>query len=156
MNSIGWSVCRDGKGSFVFQAETKETTMNKARWIGRILSGLTVLFLLFDSAVKLLQLRVALDATVRLGYPASAVFGIGVVEIVVTALYLIPRTSVVGAVLLTGYLGGATASHVRIGDPFFFPIVFGAIAWAGLLLRDRRLLAALLARLTRTDTGSSR
>src|SRR5262245_14454128 len=128
----------------------------KAIWAGRSLTGLTVLFLLFDGAVKVLGTSWALEATARLGYLSSAVLGIGALQLVVTVLYVVPRTSVLGAVLLTGYLGGATASHARIGDPFWFPIVFGAIAWAGLLLRDKALLTALLARLTRTDTGSSR
>jgi hypothetical protein len=111
----------------------------KRLWAGRIISALIVLFLLFDAVVKLLQLPVAVEPTVRLGYPVSLVLGIGIVELLCVALYVIPRTSVLGAILLTGYLGGATATHVRIGDPFFFPIVVGVLVWVGLFLRDNRL-----------------
>lgn len=122
------------------QSGNQTSQVSKKRlWAGRIISGLTVLFLLFDCVVKLLKLAVAIEATARLGYPESLVFGIGVAEFVCTILYVIPRTSVFGAILLTGYLGGATATHVRIGDPFFFPIVFGALIWAGLWLRNDQL-----------------
>lgn len=122
------------------QSGNQTSQVSKKRlWAGRIISGLTVLFLLFDCVVKLLKLAVAIEATARLGYTESLVFGIGVAEFVCTILYVIPRTSVFGAILLTGYLGGATATHVRIGDPFFFPIVFGALIWAGLWLRDDQL-----------------
>jgi hypothetical protein len=115
----------------------------KALWAARIITGVTVAFLLFDIVVKLLKLTVAVDATVRLGYPASLVRSIGIVELVCMVLYVIPRTSVFGAVLLTGFLGGATATHVRIGDPFFFPILVGILLWAGLWLRDERLRALI-------------
>ncbi len=111
----------------------------KMIWAGRIMSGLVVLFLLFDGVVKLLRLPIAMEPTVRLGYPESLVLAIGIVELVCTVAYAIPRTSIFGAILLTGYLGGATATHVRVGDPFFFPIVIGVLVWAGLYLRDERL-----------------
>ena len=111
----------------------------KRGWAGLIVSGLMVLFLLFDCIVKLLQLAIATEATVRLGYAESLVFGIGVVELACTVLYVIPRTSILGAILLAGYLGGATATHVRIGDPYFFPIVIGVLIWLGLWLRDEQL-----------------
>lgn len=110
-------------------------------WAGLIISGLMVLFLLFDCIVKLLQLAVATQATARLGYAESVVFGIGVVELVCTVLYVIPRTSILGAILLTGYLGGATATHVRIGDPYFFPILVDVLIWLGQWLRDEQLRA---------------
>lgn len=117
----------------------------RARWAGRVLSGLGVLFLVFDAAVKVLELPLAAEATTRLGYTASAVFGIGILEIVLLVIYLVPRTALVGAVLWTGYLGGAIATHVRVASPLFshtlFPIYIAALLWAGLWLRDRRLRA---------------
>lgn len=115
----------------------------KMLWAGRIVSALVVLFLLFDSLVKLMKLPLAVEPTTRLGYPESLVLGIGIVELVCLVVYVIPPTSILGAILLTGYLGGATATHVRIGDPFFFPIVVGALVWLGLFLRDNRLRALL-------------
>jgi hypothetical protein len=115
----------------------------KTIWIGRVLSALAVLFLLFDSIVKLLQLPVAMDGTTQLGYPGSVVFGIGLVELVCLVLYVIPQTSVFGAILFTGYLGGAIATHVRIASPLFthvlFPIYVALLIWGGLYARDERL-----------------
>ncbi|HYP14942.1 MAG TPA: DoxX family protein [Bryobacteraceae bacterium] len=112
---------------------------DKQLWAGRAVTALVILFLVFDSAVKLVTAKVAVEATVRLGYPESVLFGLGVVLLSCTLLYLLPRTSILGAVLLTGYLGGATATHVRIGDPFYFPIVVGLLVWAGVYLRNPRL-----------------
>ena len=117
----------------------------KSLWAGRVMSGWAILFLLFDSVIKLLKMAPAVEGTVQLGYPESAVVGIGIVEILCLLVYAIPRTSVVGAVLLTGYLGGAIATHVRVGSPLFthvlFPIYVAALIWGGLLLRDERLRA---------------
>jgi hypothetical protein len=115
----------------------------KQIWTGRILSGLTVLFLIFDSAVKLVQSHWALEATVQLGYSERVVLPLGIVLLASTLLYALPRTSILGAILLTGYLGGATATHVRVGQPFVFPIVFGVLVWLGLWLRDARLRALI-------------
>jgi hypothetical protein len=102
-----------------------------------------VLFLLFDSLIKVLQLAPAMEGTTKIGYPASVVFGIGVLQLVCVLAYLIPNTSILGAVLLTGYLGGAIASHVRIGSPLFshilFPVYVAVLIWGGLYLRDGRL-----------------
>lgn len=116
---------------------------SKTIWIGRVLSALAILFLLFDAVVKLLQLPVAIDGTTQLGYPAGVVFGIGVIEIVCLALYTVPQTSVIGAILFTGYLGGAIATHVRIGSPLFthvlFPIYVAVLIWGGLYAREDRL-----------------
>jgi len=123
-----------------------DAASTKMLWAGRILSGLPALFLLFDGAMKLVKPAFVVDATVQLGYPESVILGLGIVLLACTALYLIPRTSVLGAILLTGYLGGATASHVRAGDPIFtilFPVIFGVLIWGGLLLRDVRLRALL-------------
>jgi hypothetical protein len=105
--------------------------------------ALTILFLLVDTIVKVLRLPPAVESTVRLGYPENVVLGIGIIELVCLVAYVIPRTSILGAILLTGYLGGAVATHVRIGSPLlshtFFPIYVGALVWIGLLLRDDRL-----------------
>jgi hypothetical protein len=122
------------------------TAVPRTAWIGAALSGVACLFLLFDGAVKLANLAPVLDANARLGYPSGIVPGVGILLIACTVLYAIPRTAVLGAVLLTGYLGGAVASHVRIGDPLFpvlFPVFFGALVWAGLLLRDEKLRSIL-------------
>lgn len=115
----------------------------KMLWAGRVMSALPMAMLLFSGIVKLLQPAFVMDEFVRLGYPGSLVLGIGVLELACTAVYAIPRTSVLGAILLTGYLGGATATHVRVGDPFFGPVVLGALVWGGLYLRDARLRALL-------------
>lgn len=110
---------------------------------GRILGTVTVLFLLFDTFVKLLLFSIAVEPTVRLGYPASLVLGIGITELVCTVLYIIPRTAVLGAILMTGYLGGATATQVRVGGGFLFPVLIGAMVWGGLFLREPRLRALI-------------
>jgi hypothetical protein len=119
-------------------------------WTGRILSALAILFLLFDTIGKLLRLPPFVEGTTQLGYPASAVLGIGILELLCLVGYLIPRTAILGAVLLTGYLGGAVATHVRVGSPLFthilFPIYVGGLIWGGLYLRDSRLRALLQAR----------
>ena len=116
-------------------------------WTGRVLSGLAVLFLLFDSTGKLLRVQPVMDGTIRLGYSPDIVFGLGVTLLMCVAAYLIPRTSVLGALLLTGYLGGAVATHVRVESPLFthvlFPTYVAALLWSGLLLRDAQLRAFL-------------
>ena len=116
----------------------------KTLWTGRILSGLPTLFLLFDAVMKFVKPAPVIKGTVELGYPESVLFGLGVVLLICTILYAIPRTAVLGAILLTGYLGGAVATHVRVGGPLFdviFPVIFGALIWGGLYLRDERLRA---------------
>lgn len=117
-----------------------------ALWTGYIMSVLPALFLLLDGVMKLVKPVQVVEATMKLGYPESILSGLGIILLSCTILYLIPRTSVLGAILLTGYLGGAVASHVRAGDdpfPILFPIVFGALLWGGLVLRDARLRALL-------------
>lgn len=120
---------------------------SKSRWAGRILSTLAVLFLIMDSGIKILKLAPAVQGTVGLGYAESAVIPIGVVLLLCTLLYIFPRTAILGAVLLTGYLGGAVASQVRAGNPLFshvlFPVYFAAFMWGGLYLRDASLRALL-------------
>jgi DoxX-like protein len=115
----------------------------KGMWTGRVLSGLAVLFLLFDSLIKVLKLAPAVEGTTALGYPAAVVLPIGLIELVCLVLYVIPRTSVLSAILLTGYLGGAIATHVRVGSPLLthirFPVYVAALIWGGLFLRDDRL-----------------
>jgi len=110
---------------------------------GWALTAFAALFLAFDTIMKLLQLAPAVEGTVALGYPASAVFVIGVIELLALVLYLVPRTSVLGAVVMTGYLGGAIATHVRIGSPLpshtLFPIYVALLVWGGLYLRDASL-----------------
>ena len=113
-------------------------------WIGRVISIVPALFLLIDGIMKLGKPAVVVEATVKLGYPENTIVGLGIVLVVCTILYLIPRTAVLGAILLTGYLGGAIATHVRVGDSLFsiiFPLILGALLWGGLYLRNERLRA---------------
>ena len=119
------------------------TTISRARlWAGRVLSGLVSTFLFVDGAMKLFKPRAVVDATLQLGYPESSILGIGLALLASTILYVLPRTAVLGAILLTGYLGGAVATHVRAGSGAFnvlFPMIFGGIVWTGLVLRDERV-----------------
>ena len=117
----------------------------KMLWAGRIASGLPALFLLVDGVMKLVKPAPVVEGTIRLGYPESVILPLGIVLIACTIVYLIPRTSILGAILLTGYLGGAVATHVRVGEAFSvsFPILFGVLLWGGLYLRDDRLRALI-------------
>src|SRR6185295_6110891 len=113
-----------------------------ALWTGRIMSFLPALFMLLDAAMKFTKPEMVVKTTVELGYPESVITGLGIVLLISTVLYLIPRTAVLGAILLTGYLGGAVATHVRVGAglfPILFPVIFGLFVWGGLYLRDRRI-----------------
>jgi hypothetical protein len=115
-----------------------------ARWAGRILGGLPAAFLLFNGAMTLAKPDSAVEGMVKYGYAESVLVPLGAVLTVSALLYLIPRTAVLGAILLTGYLGGAVNVHVRAGEGAFnvlFPVVFGAILWGGLYLRDARVRA---------------
>jgi hypothetical protein len=124
-----------------------EPVSNRRAWAGRILSGLSVAFLLMDGVMKLVPAPPVLEAFDQLGYPRDQARGIGVLLLACVATYVSPRTSVLGAVLLTGYLGGAIAAHVRIGSPLFshvlFPVYVAAMVWGGLFLREDRLRALL-------------
>jgi hypothetical protein len=125
------------------------TTSPVSRWSSYIIGGLMVLFLIFDGVIKVLQLAPAIEATVALGYPATVVLPLGIVELLCLAVYLFPRTAPLGAVLLTGYLGGAVATHLRNGSPVFsliFPVILGALLWLSLWLRDGRTRTLLAAR----------
>jgi DoxX-like family len=112
-----------------------------------VLTTLAALFLIFDTTIKLLRLGPAVEGTVALGYPEHTVVVIGAIELVCLVLYLVPRTAVLGAVVMTGYLGGAVATHVRVGSPLashtLFPIYVAALLWGGLYLREPRLRALL-------------
>jgi hypothetical protein len=111
-------------------------------WAERVLSALSSLFLPFDAVMKLVKPAPVVEATVALGYPESVIRGLGIALLASTILYVIPRTAVLGAILLTGYLGGAVATHVRVGSGAFavvFPIILGALLWGGLYLRDERV-----------------
>jgi hypothetical protein len=111
-------------------------------WTGRAIGILISLFMLMDAVMKLIKPAFVVEATVQLGYPESTIVPIGAVLLVCTILYLLPRTAILGAILLTGYLGGAIASNVRAGQPLFnaaFPVIFGVLVWAALWLRDSRL-----------------
>jgi hypothetical protein len=114
---------------------------------GRVLSGLAILFLAMDAGMKLARTQVAVQTTAELGYPAGSVTAIGIIQVICLVVHLIPRTAVLGAVLWTGYLGGAIATHVRVGSPLFshtlFPIYVAALLWGGLYLRDRRVAAMI-------------
>ena len=116
-------------------------------WIGRILSGLAALALFADSLGKLVQAQPVIDGTLALGYPRESVFTLGVILFTCVVAYVVPRTSMVGAILLTAYLGGAVATHVRVESPLLthvlFPTYVAAFVWGGLLLRDCRLRAFL-------------
>ncbi len=129
---------------------TMEEPVSRAElWSGRILSGLVTLFLLFDGAVKLIPLPVVTQTLDQMGYGAGDAMAraLGLITLLCTVLYILPPTSFVGAILLTGYLGGAIASHVRIGSPLFSHVLFGLylglLLWGGLWLRDRRLRSLL-------------
>jgi DoxX-like family len=132
------------------QAPTPSASPSKsALWTGRIMSGLVILFLLFDGAIKLVPLEIVTETSAQLGLPTTVAMArtLGVLTIVSTLLYAIPRTSVLGAILLTGYLGGAIATHLRIDSPLFshtlFGLYLGLLVWGGLYLREPRLRALI-------------
>lgn len=131
-----------------FSAE-RTSTSTKTLWAGRIMSGFVAFFLLVDAGFKLIRPlpAPAVEAFGKLGYPVEFAGGIGVLLLACVAVYLIPRTSVLGAILLTGYLGGAVASHVRVGDPWLshalFPVYVGLLVWGGIYFREPRLRAVI-------------
>lgn len=127
------------------ESSAQSAPVSKASlWTGRVISGLVVLFMLFDGISKVMKAQQVIDATVRIGFPVTTIVGIGITLLVCTVLYVIPNTSILGAILLTGYLGGATAAQVRAVSPVFetvFPIIFGVLVWLGVYLREPRLRA---------------
>ena len=118
-----------------------------SQWAGRILSGLVVVFLLFDGIIKLVPLDIVIETSEQLGIPGGFARTLGVLTLVCVVLYAIPQTSVLGAILLTGYLGGAIYVHLRAGSPLFTHLLFGVylglMAWGGLYLRDPRVRALI-------------
>lgn len=118
-----------------------------ALWTSRVLTTLVSLFLLMDLTMKVVRVPVAVEGTVKLGYPAAVLVPLGLIQLVALVLYLIPRTSILGAIIWTGYLGGAVATHVRVGDPLFshslFPVYLGVAIWLSLWLREPRLRALI-------------
>ena len=119
-------------------------TSNAQLWGGRIATAIPVIMLLMSAGMKIAQPPSFVEAFKTFGYPMNLAASIGIVELLCTVIYLIPRTSVLGAILLTGYLGGAVATHVRLADPSFVgPLLFGVLVWAGLYLRDPRIRALI-------------
>lgn len=117
-------------------------TSSRQLWAGRVVTGLTTLFMLFDGVTKILKSAPVLEASAQMGYPVGSLTGIGLALLACTLIYIIPRTAIFGAILLTGYLGGAVASQVRVGSGWFelvFPVLFAVLVWGGLWLRDQRL-----------------
>jgi hypothetical protein len=137
--------------SYTLSAATPQATAlapaSTRLWTGRTLTAIAVLFLLFDATLKLLKLPVAVDTTVQIGYPAAVIVPLGLLELALLVVYLTPRAAPLGAILWTAYLGGAVATHVRIGSPVFthvlFPTYVAATLWGGLWLRDTRVRALL-------------
>ena len=124
------------------QSNTQIANESGVLWTGRVLSGLMALFFVFDGVAHLMKPASVVEAFARLGYPLSASVGIGILLLVCTAIYVTPKTWVLGAILLTGYLGGAVATQVRAGSSTFetvFPVIFGVLVWLGIYLRDARL-----------------
>ena len=111
----------------------------KILWAGRIVSALPVLMLLMSGITKVMKPPFVMEGFKHLGLPEHLALGLGILELACTLVYVIPQTAVLGAILLTGYLGGAVVSHLRVGDQFVGPIIFGVLLWAGLFLRDKRL-----------------
>src|SRR6516165_4330087 len=128
-------------------SNTPPVTSSKGMlWSGWVMSAVPALFLLMDGVMKLMKPEIVVKTTVQLGYPESVILGLGILLLACTVLYLIPRTCILGAILLTGYLGGAVATHVRVEDgvfPALFPVILGALLWGGLVLRDGQLRAFL-------------
>lgn len=116
---------------------------NKLLWTGRIISGLIVLFLLLGSIFGIINAAQLAPQAAKYGYREGAMLKIQITCIICALIYAFPRTSILGAILLTGYLGGATATHVRVSEPFFIPILVAVLAWGGVFLRDERLRALI-------------
>lgn len=138
-----WLSMENKKEQFMSSDTQVTPASKKMLWAGRILSVLPTLMLLMSGFMKLTKPPELVEGFAKLGWNDNLALGLGIVELVSTALYVIPRTSVLGAILLTGYLGGAIATHVRIGDPFIAPVILGVVIWLGLYLRDARLRALI-------------
>jgi hypothetical protein len=128
----------------VVASPTAAPSSRASLYFGRVLTGLIVAFLLFDGACKLIAIAPVVEATRQLGFSVDVIRPLGVLLTVSTLLHVIPRTQVLGALLVTAYLGGATATMVHVGRPFWFPVVMGIILWAALCLRDRAVRALVI------------
>jgi hypothetical protein len=143
-NAIAQAIGKTGEG--IMETAAQASSVSKATlWTGRIISTLIVLFLLMDCMIKFLRPAPVLQTFEKLGLPVALSVPLGIILLACTLLYAVPRTSILGAILLTGYLGGAVLTHVRVGDPLFshalFPVYLGILAWFALYLRDARLRA---------------
>ena len=127
--------------------QVSEKAASKAAWTGRAMSALVVAFLLFDGAIKMVPMDIVITTSEQLGIPGDLARILGTLTLLSTILYMIPQTSVLGAILLTGYLGGAIATHLRVGSPLFshtlFGVYLGLLVWGGLYLREPRLRALI-------------
>jgi uncharacterized membrane protein (UPF0182 family) len=137
------------------QTVTETTPISKTSlWAGRVISALIAVFLIFDGVTKVIKVSQVMEAFARLGYPARLAPVIGIILLVCVAVYVVPRTSILGAILLTGYLGGATEVNLRAENPLFetlFPVIFGVLVWLGLYLRDRQLREVVSLRRPKTS-----
>jgi hypothetical protein len=125
-------------------SETSTAPVSKAAFrAGWVVSALPVLMLVFSGVMKFVRPPGFAEGLAKIGWDENLMLGLGILELGCTAVYLVPRTAVLGAILLTGYLGGAIATHVRVGDPFYFQSVLGVLVWLGLFLRERRLHALI-------------
>jgi hypothetical protein len=125
------------EATFVNKAVKSQS--NKGLLTGKIISALCILFLLFDATMKIIKESHSIEGSAQLGWPVDQVQSIGIVLLLATILYMIPRTAILGAILLTGYLGGAIAIMVRAGEPLYFALTFGVLVWVGLYLRNEKL-----------------
>ena len=119
--------------------ETVNNQSKKMLWTGRVITIISVLFLVLDGGMKVFKAKASIDGSVQLGWPATGVQPIGIVLLICTLLYVIPRTAILGAILIAAYLGGATAIMIRAEQPFWFPVVFGVLVWAGLFCNSQKL-----------------
>ena len=125
-------------------ALTAAPTSKKMLWTGRVISAIPVLLMIFSAVMKLIKAAPVVQGMPRYGYPESQIVTIGVLELLSCIVYVIPNTAVLGAILMTGYLGGATATNVRIGDPsYVMTVLLGVFVWGGLFFRDARVRALL-------------
>ncbi len=139
------------------QSATQSAPTSKTKlWAGRIMSGLVIAFMLFDGGIKVINAAPAVEGTARLGYPVSVVVPLGIIVLICTVLYAIPRTAILGAILLTGFLGGAISSNVRVSNPLFgyilAPVYVAVLLWGGLYLRDERVRALIPLRSPNPDS----
>lgn len=126
------------------QSDTQGASVFKRKlWAGRVISAIPVLMLLVSAVMKFVKPAAVVEGFTHLGWPERYALGLGILELACTVVYLVPRSAVLGAILLTAFLGGATATHVRIGEPFYFQVILGVLVWAGLLLREERLRALI-------------